>query len=93
MKAIWNGTVFAESDQTLMVGGNHYFPPESIKEQFFKSSESHTFCLWRGPASYYDVVVEGKVSEAGAWYYPAPFPMARKVRGYVAFWRGVIVQA
>ncbi len=92
MKATWNGKIVAESDKTVVVEGNHYFPPDSIHEKYFKQSDRHTVCPWKGRASYYDVVVDGKVSDGGAWYYPAPLPAVDKIRGYIAFWRGVNVQ-
>lgn len=92
MKAVWNGKVVAESDQTVVVEGNHYFPPSAIHTQYFKPSDRHTVCPWKGTASYYDVDVDGKVSEGGAWYYPDTKPAADNIRGYVAFWRGVVVQ-
>jgi uncharacterized protein (DUF427 family) len=92
MRAIWNGTVVAESDRTRVVEGNHYFPPEAIKRDYFRPNETHTTCPWKGVASYYDVVVDGNVSEGGAWYYPDPKPAAREIGGYVAFWRGVRVE-
>ena len=92
MKAIWNDRVIAESNETVIVEGNHYFPPESIRAEYFQPSDRHTICPWKGRASYYDVVVDGKVNSGGAWYYPSPLPMAKKLRGYIAFWRGVTVQ-
>lgn len=92
MKAVWNGQVVAESSNTVVVEGNHYFPPDAIKRDYFKSSDWHTVCPWKGTASYYDVVVDGKISEGGAWYYPDPKPAADNIRGYVAFWKGVKVQ-
>ncbi|OIO91673.1 MAG: hypothetical protein AUK03_10755 [Anaerolineae bacterium CG2_30_64_16] len=91
MKAIWNGAVLAESDQTIVVEGNHYFPPESIRLEHFRPSDAHTTCPWKGVASYYDVVVEGKANAGAAWYYPAPKDAAGQIKGYVAFWRGVKV--
>ena len=93
MKAVWNGKVVAESDKTVVVEGNHYFPPDALKRAYFKSSDRHTVCPWKGQASYCDVVVDGKISEGGAWYYPDPKPAAAEIRGYFAFWRGVAVQA
>ena len=93
MKAVWNGQVVADSDKTVVVEGNHYFPPEAIKRDYFKASEQHTVCPWKGTASYYDVVVGGKTSEGGAWYYPEPKPAAAEIKGYIAFWRGVKVEA
>lgn len=92
-KAVWNGTVVAESDETIMVEGNHYFPPEAVKWEFFVDSRAHTVCGWKGTASYYDVVVEGETSRGGAWYYPDPKPAASDIKDYIAFWRGVRVSS
>ncbi|NNE65685.1 MAG: DUF427 domain-containing protein [Pyrinomonadaceae bacterium] len=89
MKAIWNGTVIAESDQTVVVEGNHYFPPDSLTTDYFESSETNTVCPWKGTASYYDVVVEGEKNSDAAWYYPSAKPDAKNIEGYVAFWKGV----
>ena len=91
MKAIWNGTVLAESDQTEVVEGNQYFPPDSIKREFFKSSATHSVCPWKGTASYYTVEVAGKQNADAAWFYPAPKDAAKQIKGYVAFWKGVSV--
>ena len=91
MKAIWNDAVIAESDQTVVVEGNHYFPPESINKQYFQTSSHTSVCPWKGTASYYNVDVDGKVNENAAWYYPEPKPAADNIRGYVAFWHGVTV--
>jgi uncharacterized protein (DUF427 family) len=91
MKAIWNGVIIAESERTEVVEGNHYFPPEAIKKEFFKPSEHHTVCGWKGTASYYTLEVGGKTNENGAWYYPTPMEAARNIAGYVAFWKGVQV--
>ncbi len=90
-KAVWNGEVLAESDQTIVVEGNHYFPPTAIKEALFSKSNTHTTCYWKGVASYYDIVVDGAVNRDAAWYYPDPKPAAEKISGYIAFWRGVKV--
>jgi uncharacterized protein (DUF427 family) len=90
-KAIWNNAVLAESDQTEVVEGNHYFPPAAVHRQFFADSDTHTVCGWKGTASYYDVVVEGNVNKDAAWYYPAPKDAAKNITGYVAFWKGVQV--
>ncbi len=90
-RAIWNGTVIAESDQTIEVEGNHYFPPESVRRDFLASSPTQTRCFWKGVASYYDLVVDGKVNKDSAWYYPAPSLAAAEIKDYVAFWRGVKV--
>jgi uncharacterized protein (DUF427 family) len=92
MKAVWNGQVVAESDKTVVVEGNPYFPPDAIKREYFKASDRHTVCPWKGTASYYDVVADGKTSEGGAWYYPDPKSAAAEIKGYIAFWRGVKVE-
>jgi uncharacterized protein (DUF427 family) len=92
-KAIWKGTVLAESDNTRVVEGNHYFPPDSIKKEFFQSSENHTNCPWKGVASYYNVEVEGQLNKNAAWYYPSPKSAAKEITNYVAFWKGVQVEA
>jgi uncharacterized protein (DUF427 family) len=89
MKAIWNGAVLAESDQTEVVEGNHYFPPKALHRQYFKESSTHTVCGWKGTASYYDVVVNGQENKDAAWYYPKPLPAAKRITGFVAFWKGV----
>ncbi len=91
-KAVWNGVVLAESDQTVNVEGNHYFPPDSIKWEYFQGSDTHTVCPWKGIASYHHIQVNGEINEDGAWYYPAPSKLASKIRGYIAFWRGVEVK-
>jgi len=91
--ATWNGVVLAESDETVVVEGNHYFPSESLRREFFKPSSTHTTCSWKGTASYYDIVVNGEVNQAAAWYYPTPLDAAKHVAGRVAFWKGVQVQA
>lgn len=93
MKATWNGVVLAESDQTIVVEGNHYFPPNSINTLYFHPSISHTTCPWKGLASYYNITVEGETNPDAAWYYPAPKDAAKEIAGYVAFWRGVHVQS
>ena len=91
MKAIWNDTVLAESDETIVVEGNHYFPPEAINQRYFHDSSMHTVCPWKGTASYYDIVVDGQVNQGGAWYYPSPSQAAKQIEGYIAFWRGIRV--
>ena len=93
MKATWNGVVLAESDKTVVVEGNHYFPPDTIKREYFQESSTQTNCPWKGEASYYNVVVNGQVSRDAAWYYPEPKPAANEIRDSVAFWRGVKVEA
>ena len=90
-RAIWNGTVLAESDRCLVVEGNQYFPPEALKREYLRPSDTHTVCGWKGTASYYDVVVDGQINKDAAWYYPAPKDAAAQIAGYVAFWRGVTV--
>jgi uncharacterized protein (DUF427 family) len=92
MKAIWNGAVIAESHDTVVVEGNHYFPPETVNKAFLQSSETHTVCGWKGTASYYNVVVNGEVNKDAAWYYPETKDAAKNVEGYVAFWKGVKVE-
>jgi len=91
MKAVWNGTTLAESNATVVVEGNHYFPRDSVKKEFFRESDTHTTCPWKGLASYYDVVVDGKVNKDAAWYYPEPSEAAKNIKGCVAFWKGVQV--
>ncbi len=91
-KAIWNNKVLAESDKTIVVEGNHYFPPEAVHQEFFRQSTTHTVCSWKGTASYFDVVVDGQVNKDAAWYYPTPKQAAHQIAGYVAFWRGVTVK-
>ncbi|MDZ4097627.1 MAG: DUF427 domain-containing protein [Methylophilaceae bacterium] len=89
--AKWNGQVIAETTQFEIVDGNIYFPRDSLKESFFKPSSHHTVCSWKGTASYFDVVVDGKVNENAAWYYAEPKDAAKNIKGYVAFWKGVEV--
>ena len=91
MKAVWKNAVIAESDDTVVVEGNHYFPVASIKRESFQPSATHTTCPWKGIASYYDVVVAGEVNHDAAWYYPDPKEAAASIKGRVAFWRGVEV--
>lgn len=92
-KAIWNGAVLAESDKCEVVEGNQYFPPDAIKREYFKESSNHTTCPWKGTASYYTIEVDGKQNSDAAWYYPTPKDAAKQIAGYVAFWRGVTVEA
>ena len=92
-KAVWNGVVLAESNQTIVVEGNHYFPPDAIRREYFKSSDMHTTCHWKGLASYYTVEVDGKSNPNAAWYYPTPKDAAQEIGGYIAFWHGVKVEA
>lgn len=93
MKATWRGLVLAESDDTVVVEGNHYFPAASLKRERFRESATHTVCPWKGTASYYDVVAGDEVNRDAAWYYPAPKPAAANITGRVAFWKGVQVGA
>ena len=92
-KAIWNGVVLAESNQTEMVEGNHYFPPNSINREYFKASSHQTTCPWKGIASYYTIQVNGKKNENAAWTYPTPKDAASNIKDHVAFWRGVQVES
>ena len=92
MKAVWNGAILAESDNTEVVEGNHYFPPSALHRQFFKESATHTTCGWKGLASYYNVVVNGQENKDAAWYYPDPLPAAKNIAGYIAFWKGVKIE-
>jgi len=92
MKATWKNTVLAESNDTVVVEGNHYFPLESVKQEYFVESSSHTTCPWKGEASYYDVVVNGETNRDAAWYYPEPKDAAAQIKDRVAFWRGVKVE-
>ena len=92
-EAIWNGTVLAESDRTEIVEGNHYFPSDALNKEYFKESNTHTSCAWKGVASYYSIEVDGQVNKDAAWYYPAAKEKAKNIEGYIAFWKGVKVEA
>jgi len=92
-RAIWNGAVIAESDACETVEGNKYFPPGAVKREYLRRSETHTVCGWKGTASYYDVIVNGQVNRDAAWYYPEVKPAAANIKGYIAFWHGVKVEA
>ena len=92
MKAIWNNTIIAESDDTVVVENNHYFPADSIKNEFFKDSSTHTTCPWKGQAHYYSLIVDGKENTDAAWYYPEVSELAKGIKGRVAFWKGVTVE-
>jgi uncharacterized protein (DUF427 family) len=92
MRAIWQGVVLAQSDDTVVVEGNHYFPAESLCREYFRPSDHHSVCPWKGTASYYDVIVGGNVNAQAAWYYPEPKEAAAQIKGRVAFWRGVEVR-
>jgi uncharacterized protein (DUF427 family) len=89
MKAIWNGEVIAESNSTINVEGNYYFPEDSIKKEYYKPSETQSTCHWKGIASYYSLEVKGKENKDAAWYYPEAKEIAKNIEGYIAFWRGV----
>ncbi len=92
-KAIWNGAVLAESDRCEVVEGNQYFPADSLNMEYFQPSNTHTTCGWKGVASYYNIKVNGEINKDAAWYYPEPKDAAKQIKGHIAFWRGVKVQA
>jgi uncharacterized protein (DUF427 family) len=92
VKATWNGATLAESDDTVVVENNHYFPPQSIREEYFADSDTHTTCPWKGEASYKTIEVDGQRNEDAAWYYPSPKDAASNIKDYFAFWRGVSVE-
>jgi uncharacterized protein (DUF427 family) len=89
MKAIWNGQVIAQSEKTLQIEGNHYFPTDTVDSNFLSDSQTTTFCSWKGTANYYNVEVNGKQNKDSAWYYADPSNAALKIKGYIAFWKGV----
>lgn len=91
MKAIWDNTVLAESESTIVIEGNHYFPPASLRQDYFSASETRTTCHWKGVASYYHVKVGDSINADAAWYYPEPKDAVKSIKNFVAFWRGVIV--
>ena len=91
-KATWNGALLADSNDTVVVEGNHYFPPEAVRRELLQPSERQTVCPWKGTASYYDVVVDGEVNRDAAWFYPEPKEAARSITGRIAFWKGVKVE-
>ncbi len=93
MRAVWNGVVLAESDETVVVEGNHYFPPDSLNREYFVDSDTHTVCPWKGTASYYSITVDGQTNPDAAWVYPEPKEAASQITDHVAFWRGVTVEA
>ena len=92
VRAVWNGEVLAESDRTLLVEGNHYFPRQDVRSDRLRDSHEHTFCPWKGTASYHDVEAGGERNAGAAWYYPEPMDAAAAIRDHVAFWRGVRVE-
>ncbi len=89
MKAIWNGKVIAESNETIKVENNHYFPESSVNKQYLANSQTHTVCPWKGDASYFNIKIDGEVNKDAAWYYPDPKPAAKDLKNYIAFWKGV----
>lgn len=91
IRATFNGTVIAESDETVVVEGNHYFPVEAVKSEYLVPSDTHTVCSWKGLASYKDVVVNGERAADGAWFYPDPKDTAKEIKDRFAFWKGVVV--
>lgn len=91
MKAIWNGKIIAESEDTINVEGNQYFPANTVNKDFLSGSETHTVCHWKGTASYYNLVVDGETNKDAAWYYPETSGLAENIKGYIAFWKGVEV--
>lgn len=92
MKAIWNGTVVAESDDTVVVEGNHYFPAASLKREYVLDSNHRTMCSWKGEARYHSLLVDGDLNPDAVWYYPEPKEAAAEIKGRVAFWKGVRVE-
>jgi len=91
MKAIWNGKTIAESENTLVVENNHYFPADAIKKEYFVESDTHTVCPWKGTAYYYSLNVDGSENKDAAWFYPETKELAKNIQNYVAFWKGVEV--
>ena len=89
MKAVWKGQILATSDETIVVEGNHYFPPKSIDREYFEASDKKTYCNWKGEASYYDIHVDGECHESAAWFYPDAMDAAKNIEDYVAFWKDV----
>jgi uncharacterized protein (DUF427 family) len=92
IKARWNGITIAESEQCQVVEGNYYFPSDAVRQEYLRPSQTHTLCFWKGQASYYDLEVNGARNPDAAWYYPNPSPLARKIKGYIAFWNGIEIE-
>jgi uncharacterized protein (DUF427 family) len=90
--ATWNGATIAESEKTVVIEGNHYFPPQSVRREFLRESTMTSRCPWKGTAKYYSVVVDGKINQGAAWYYPEPLDAAASIKGHVAFWKGIEVK-
>ena len=93
MKAIWNDAILAESSETVVIEKNYYFPEDSINKEYFRASETHTVCGWKGTASYYDVAAGGETNKDAVWFYPEPKDAAQEIKNHVAFWKGVEVIA
>jgi uncharacterized protein (DUF427 family) len=93
MKAVWNGATIAESEETVVVEGNHYFPQSSVHAEYLRDSDTHTLCPWKGEASYKTITVDGQANEDAAWFYPAPKEAAAEIKDHFAFWKGVEVEA
>lgn len=93
MKATWNGTIIAESNDTVVVENNHYFPASAVNPAYLRESSTHTTCGWKGVASYHDIVVGDAANRDAAWYYPTPKDAAKQIAGRIAFWKGVVVTA
>ena len=89
MEAKWNGKIIAKSNETIIIEGNHYFPPASINKEYFNENTHSSICPWKGTASYLDVAVDGKINKNAAWYYPQPSVRAKQIKDYIAFWHGV----
>jgi len=89
MKAIWNGKIIAQSKDTIIIESNHYFPQDSVNKEYLESSKTHTTCPWKGEASYFSIVVDGKINKDAAWFYPTPKLAAKPIQNYIAFWKGV----
>jgi uncharacterized protein (DUF427 family) len=92
IRAVWNGTVLAEAEEAVMVGGRHYFPPDSVNREYVAESGTRSLCLWKGVAHYYTVTVGGRTNENAAWYYPHPSPLARGIKNHVAFFNGIVIE-
>jgi uncharacterized protein (DUF427 family) len=93
MKAVWNGTTIAESGETVVVEGNHYFPAESVHAEYLRDSDTHTICPWKGEASYKGIEVDGQLNPDAAWFYPSPKDAAAEIKDHFAFWNGVLIEA
>jgi uncharacterized protein (DUF427 family) len=91
-RAVWNGVVIAECSDTVVVEGNHYFPPDAVNRAVLRDSDTRTICSWKGTASYYSIEIDGQVNRDAAWTYPAPKEAARQIKDHIAFWRGVTVE-